>query len=273
MSVQPAAPTRQRSASARRPNVVADQHDRLLAERIRFGEQAALAELYDRYAPIALAVALRTVGELAPAEDVVLDVFLSAWTNIDLFDVEQETVRDWLLSNVRARAMDTFRSTHPLIPTGRGAGSADATPSSVATSPVTRPRKGSPRVIWMVDDDPSFRELSETVATAMGVAVITMDVQDVGARRLSHDLPAGLMLDGAALVGESAEGLLAGVSRIVICTARGHRQIAASWIQHPHVRVLLKPMQLDDFEGAIRWLAGGDDGTSWPTADPSSALE
>lgn len=75
---------------------------------------------------------------------------------------------------------------------------------------------------------------------------------------MSHDLPAGLMLDGAALVGESAEGLLASVSRIVICTARDHRQIAASWIQHPHVRVLLKPMQLDDFEGAIGWLAGGE---------------
>ena len=62
--------------------------------------------------------------------------------------------------------------------------------------------------------------------------------------------------------------MLAGIPRIVICTAREYREIAERWSSHPNVRVLLKPMGLDAFEGAIRWLAGANDSTSWPTPPP-----
>lgn len=55
---------------------------------------------------------------------------------------------------------------------------------------------------------------------------------------------------------------------VVICTGRAYQEIAERWTVHPHVRVLLKPMDLELFEDAIRWLAGAEDSSSWPTPKP-----
>ena len=45
-------------------------------ERIRSGDEAAMAELYDRYARVVYSAALRVLGEGAAAEDVLQDVFV-----------------------------------------------------------------------------------------------------------------------------------------------------------------------------------------------------
>jgi hypothetical protein len=60
----------------------------------------------------------------------------------------------------------------------------------------------------------------------------------------------------AILTGPQADELLLGIPRIVICTGRDYKEIAERWTVHPHVRLLLKPMALDAFQDAIRWLAG-----------------
>lgn len=83
-------------------------------------------------------------------------------------------------------------------------------------------------------------------------------------------MPDGIMLDGAVLSTADAERMLAGIPRIVICTGREYASIAARWTHHPHVRVLRKPMALADFELAIRWIAGGDGGSSWPPPEPGT---
>jgi len=123
------------------------------------------------------------------------------------------------------------------------------------------------RVIWMVDDDESFRDLSRAVALDAGIAIVSISTAELGER---HDasLPDGAMLDGAILTGPQAEEILVGIPRIVICTGREYREIAERWTVHPHVRVLLKPMTLNAFEDAIRWLAGADDSSSWPSPEP-----
>ena len=124
------------------------------------------------------------------------------------------------------------------------------------------------RVVWMVDDDRTFREMSDQVAIEADIAVVTMGVDELAIRRRTHDLPAGIMLDGSVLSTTDAEHMLTGIPRIVICTGREYASIAENWARHAHVRVLLKPMELDQFEGAIRWMAGADDGSSWPTPEP-----
>lgn len=128
---------------------------------------------------------------------------------------------------------------------------------------------GAERVIWMVDDDRSFRELSSEAAVDAGVKVVNISTEELVHRR-GDALPDGAMLDGAVLTGPQAEELLQGVPRLVICTGREYREIAERWTVHPHVRVLLKPMTLDAFQGAIRWLAGAEDNYSWPTPKPAS---
>lgn len=84
--------------------------DRRLLERIRAGERAALARLYDRHAPAMLGVALRILRDRGDAEDLVHDVFIEAWRKAAGFSRERGQVRTWLLVRVRSRAIDRLRS-------------------------------------------------------------------------------------------------------------------------------------------------------------------
>ena len=127
----------------------------------------------------------------------------------------------------------------------------------------------SPSVIWMVDDDRSFRDMSDAIAIEAEVAVVTMGIEELAVRRKTHDLPDGIMLDGSALTAD-AEEMLEDIPRIVICTGREYAAIAERWTRHDHVRVLLKPMELEAFELAVRWLAGAEDDSSWRTPEPEA---
>ena len=81
-------------------------HDDALAQRIRSGDREALGVLYDRYASLALAAALRVVADREVAEDLVHDAFVAVWRKIDKFDPGRGSLRSWLLTVVRNRAID-----------------------------------------------------------------------------------------------------------------------------------------------------------------------
>lgn len=125
----------------------------------------------------------------------------------------------------------------------------------------SRPRR-APRTIWLVDDDPAFRDLTAEVAREAAIAVVNLSAEAFVARpRLP--LPDGAMLDGVVLSREDSERFLIGVPRIVICTGLEYAALRARWTRHPHVRVLLKPFQLGDLDAALRWLAGSDEKAGW----------
>ncbi len=84
--------------------------DARLADRIRTGETEALGELYDQYASTAVATALRVVGSRDEAEDVVHDAFVAVWRKIDRFDADRGSLRAWLMTVVRNRAIDRIRA-------------------------------------------------------------------------------------------------------------------------------------------------------------------
>ncbi len=90
----------------------------LLAQRIRSGDRAALGEVYDRHASIALAVALRIVADRQQAEDLVHDSFVAAWQKIDRFDPARGSLRSWIVTIVRNRAIDRLRATRINIEIG-----------------------------------------------------------------------------------------------------------------------------------------------------------
>ena len=73
------------------------------------GSQDALAEVYDRYAPLAYGVALRILGDPARAEDVVQEAFMKIWNNAASFDSRRGSLRVWLLTAVRNRSIDYLR--------------------------------------------------------------------------------------------------------------------------------------------------------------------
>lgn len=69
-----------------------------------------MSELYDRYAPLLLALAYRIMGERADAEDIVLEALARVWREADRFDPARGSLRAWLAVMVRSRALDAVRA-------------------------------------------------------------------------------------------------------------------------------------------------------------------
>jgi RNA polymerase sigma-70 factor (ECF subfamily) len=80
-----------------------------LVDRLARGDHQALAELYDRYAGIVNALALRILRRSADAEDVVQEVFVQVWRQAARFDASRGTPEAWLFTITRTRALDRLR--------------------------------------------------------------------------------------------------------------------------------------------------------------------
>lgn len=70
---------------------------------------AAFEVLYDRHGGAAYSLAYRIVGDRNGAEDVAQEAFLSIWRSNARFDRSRGSVRSWVLSVVRNRAIDALR--------------------------------------------------------------------------------------------------------------------------------------------------------------------
>lgn len=86
-----------------------DALDARAMSRIVGGDEAALAELYDRYAPMALGLALKIVREPTEAQDVVHDAFVAVVERADQYHAERGTVAAWLVTTVRNLSLDRAR--------------------------------------------------------------------------------------------------------------------------------------------------------------------
>jgi RNA polymerase sigma-70 factor (ECF subfamily) len=86
------------------------RHDTRLIRAITLGDERALGELYDRYAPMLLAHVMRLLDDQADAESVLLETFNQAWLSATRFDPSRGAVAAWLLSMGRSRALDLLRA-------------------------------------------------------------------------------------------------------------------------------------------------------------------
>jgi len=73
-------------------------------------DEASLAALYDRYHLLAFSVALRVLNDRGRAEDVVQDAFLAVWRKAASYTAGRGSVKTWLASIVRNRAIDVVRA-------------------------------------------------------------------------------------------------------------------------------------------------------------------
>lgn len=83
--------------------------DAELAARLAARDEAALAELYDRYGGLAYSLALRILDDSGKAEDVVQEAFLKLWNGAPRFDESRGSLRAWLTTAVRNRSIDLLR--------------------------------------------------------------------------------------------------------------------------------------------------------------------
>jgi RNA polymerase sigma-70 factor, ECF subfamily len=83
--------------------------DAPLVAGIEARDPGALAALYDRYAGIALAVALRITGDREEAEEAVQDTIWQIWTGRVRYDPVRGRFRTWVFMIARSRALDRVR--------------------------------------------------------------------------------------------------------------------------------------------------------------------
>ena len=86
-----------------------DALDARCMRRICEGEETAVAELYDRYSPMVLGLALKIVRDALEAEDVVHDAFIAIVERADQYRPERGSVVAWLVTTVRNLSLDRAR--------------------------------------------------------------------------------------------------------------------------------------------------------------------
>jgi RNA polymerase sigma-70 factor (ECF subfamily) len=100
----------ERPEHRRRGGVAAhDLADTELAAALAAHDEQALVELYERYGVLAYTTAVRVVRDPSSAEDVVQDTFLKLWNNAPHFAASRGSLRTWLTTAVRHRAIDRLR--------------------------------------------------------------------------------------------------------------------------------------------------------------------
>lgn len=80
-----------------------------LAEAAR-GDRPALARLYDRHAPLLLALGVRLLNDRREAEDVLHDCFVELWRHAGDYDPRRASVKTWIAMRMRSRCIDRLRS-------------------------------------------------------------------------------------------------------------------------------------------------------------------
>jgi RNA polymerase sigma-70 factor (ECF subfamily) len=83
---------------------------------------ADLEALYDSYHRQAIGLAYRILSDVGDAEEVVQEVFLSAWRSGHTYDPARGSTHTWILSMVRNRSIDVLRARRrrPVQPLAEG---------------------------------------------------------------------------------------------------------------------------------------------------------
>jgi RNA polymerase sigma-70 factor (ECF subfamily) len=88
----------------------AQESDILLLKAIAARDEAALAQLYDRYRTILFGLLMRILNNREEAEDVLQEVFLQVWRKAGDFDESRGRPFTWLVTLARSRGIDRLRT-------------------------------------------------------------------------------------------------------------------------------------------------------------------
>jgi len=83
--------------------------DRKMQQRLARGEEAALGELYDRYASLVHSLAHRVTADDDAADQITREVFGYVWENPDAYDPRYGPLRSWIAALTRRHAVHRLR--------------------------------------------------------------------------------------------------------------------------------------------------------------------
>lgn len=84
--------------------------DEAILQRVARGDEAAMAELYDRFAPALFAVARRILGDEQEARDALQDGFLYIWNKAAEYEPARSKAFTWSVMIFRNKAIDRLRA-------------------------------------------------------------------------------------------------------------------------------------------------------------------
>jgi DNA-directed RNA polymerase specialized sigma24 family protein len=97
------------SALSQRCSTGAAGDDARLRDRLAFGDEAAFADLHERFSSLVYTIAVRVTRDRRTAEDVTQEVFLAIWQRPLAFDPAKGSLRGWLAMLAHRRAVDLVR--------------------------------------------------------------------------------------------------------------------------------------------------------------------
>ena len=99
------------------PDEASDAHAELdqLLSRVAAGDEHAFAQLYRLTAARLYGAIVRMIRDRHEAEDLLQDVFTTAWRRADSFDARRGTAMTWLMTLARNRTIDRIRQ-HREVP-------------------------------------------------------------------------------------------------------------------------------------------------------------
>lgn len=118
--------------------------DKELLELVRRRDESALGEIHDRFGGLLLGLARRILSSEQDAEEVVQEVFLHLWNQIERYDSRRSSLSTWLVLLTRSRSIDRLRSRKVVERTAVAASqerSADHTSPEGARAVLTRERQ------------------------------------------------------------------------------------------------------------------------------------
>ena len=86
-----------------------EQQDWLLMQRVGHGDEAAMAELYDRFVGLVYKSSKQVLTSRAEAEDAVQESFVRLWQTADRFDPSRAKLVTWVMLITRRHLSDRLR--------------------------------------------------------------------------------------------------------------------------------------------------------------------
>lgn len=84
--------------------------DEALVARLAAGDELAMANFYDRYAGLVLAIAQRMLRDRGEAEALAEDCFVELWQRAAQYERGRGSVATWVATLVRSRGIDRLRA-------------------------------------------------------------------------------------------------------------------------------------------------------------------